>query len=127
MSNSLWLTELRKEIEMAKTSGGVRSKSSSRSSGGNYQASVAVENRRGETRWLQKNFRTQKQAEQWIDRVASRFDSPAKSGFATTAAIDKDTKRGTQYDIYNRDLAREFEVKDKREFRAGRGGYTGRR
>lgn len=24
MSNSLWLTELRKEIEMAKTSGGVR-------------------------------------------------------------------------------------------------------
>ena len=112
---------------MAKTSGGVRSKSSSRSSGGNYQASVAVENRRGETRWLQKNFRTQKQAEQWIDRVASRLDSPAKGGFATTAAIDKDTKRGTQDDIYNRDLAREFEVKDKREFRAGRGGYTGRR
>lgn len=24
MSNSLWLTELRKEIEMAKTSGGIR-------------------------------------------------------------------------------------------------------
>ena len=68
---------------MAKTSGGVRSKSLPRSSGGNYQASVAVENRQGETRWLQKNFRTQKQAEQWIDRVASRFDSPAKSGFAT--------------------------------------------
>ena len=112
---------------MAKTSGGVRSKSLPRSSGGNYQASVAVENRQGETRWLQKNFRTQKQAEQCIDRVASRFDSPAKSGFATTAAIDKDTKRGTQYDIYNRDLAREFETKDKREFRAGRGGYIGRR
>lgn len=111
---------------MAKTAGGVRGKSSSKS-GGNYQASVAVENRNGETRWLQKNFRTQKQAEKWIDRVASRFDSPAKSGFATTASIDKDTKRGTQYDIYNRDLAREFEIKDKREFKAGRGGYTGRR
>ncbi len=27
MSNSLWLTELRKEIEMAKTSGGVRGNS----------------------------------------------------------------------------------------------------
>lgn len=109
---------------MAKTAGGVRS--NSRSVGGNYQASVAVENRQGHTRWLQKNFRTQKQAEQWIDRVATRFDSPAKSGFATTAAIDKDTKRGTIYDVYNRNLAREFEVKDKREFRAGRGGYTGR-
>lgn len=110
---------------MAKTSGGVRN--NGRSSGGNYQASVAVLNRQGETRWLQKSFRTQSQAEKWIDRVASRFDSPAKSGFATTAAIDKDTKRGTQYDIFNRDLAREFEAKDKREFRAGRGGYTGRR
>ena len=109
---------------MAKTAGGVRG--NSRSSGGNYQASVAVENRQGYTRWLQKNFRTQKQAEQWIDRVAARFDSPAKSGFATTAAIDKDTKRGTIYDVYNRNLAREFEVKDKREFMAGRGGYTGR-
>lgn len=28
MSNSLWLTELRKEIEMAKTSGGIRGGSS---------------------------------------------------------------------------------------------------
>ena len=112
---------------MAKTSGGVRSGSSSRSSGRNYQASVAVQNRQGETRWLQKNFRTQSQAEEWIDRVASRFDSPTKSGFATAAAIDKDTRRGTQYDIYNRDLAPEFEVRDRREFRAGRGGYTGRR
>ena len=110
---------------MAKTSGGVRSGSSSRSSGGNYQAYVAVQNRQGDTRWLQKSFRTQSQAEKWIDKVASRFDSPAKSGFATTAAIDKDTKRGTQYDIYNRDLTREFERKDAREFRAGRGGYVG--
>lgn len=130
MWSSLWLIELsksRKEVKMAKTSGGVRSGSSSRSSGRNYQASVAVQNSQGETRWLQKNFRTQSQAEEWIDRVASRFDSPTKSGFATAAAIDKDTRRGTQYDIYNRDLAREFEVRDRREFRAGRGGYTGRR
>lgn len=111
---------------MAKTSGGVRGGSSLRSSRGNYQASVAVENHHGETRWLQRNFRTQSQAEKWIDRVASRFDSPSKSGFATTAAIDKDTKGGTVYDVYNRDLAREFEVKDKREFRAGRGGYIGK-
>lgn len=128
MLSSSWLIELsksRKEVKMAKTAGGLRSGSSSRS-GGNFQASVAVQNRNGETRWLQKNFRTQSQAEKWIDRVASRFDSPAKSGFAT-AAIDKDTRRGTQYDIYNRDLAREFEVRDRREFRAGRGGYTGRR
>ena len=106
---------------MAKTAGGVRGGTS----GGNFQASVSVTNRNGNTRWLQKNFRTQSQAEKWIDRVAERFDSPAKSVFATTAAIDRDTKHGTEYDIYNRDLAREFEVKDKREFRAGRGGYTG--
>lgn len=33
MSNSLWLTELRKEIEMAKTSGGVRGGSSKSFSG----------------------------------------------------------------------------------------------
>lgn len=31
MSNSLWLTELRKEIEMAKTSGGVRGRDRIRS------------------------------------------------------------------------------------------------
>lgn len=109
---------------MAKTSGGVRGGSSS-SSGGNFQASVSVINKNGETRWLQKNFRTQKQAEKWIDDVATRFDSPAKSGFATSAAIDKDTKRGTQYDIFNRDLTREFEAKEKRAFKAGEGGYTG--
>jgi len=76
-------------------------------------------------RWLQKSFRTQRQAEKWIDRVATRFDSPAKSGFAQFASIDRDTKQGTEYDIFNRDLAHEFEAKDKREFRAGRGGYTG--
>lgn len=108
---------------MEKSSRGVRNNSN----GGNYQASVAAINRHGDTRWLQKDFRTQKMAEDWIDRIASRFDSPTKSGFATTAAIDKNTKRGTQYDIYTRDLAREFEVKDKREFKAGRGGYIGRR
>lgn len=105
---------------MDKTSGGIRS-----TSGGNFQASVSVTNRNGDVRWLQKNFRSQSQAEKWIGRVTERFDSPAKSGFATAAAIDKDTKRGTIYDVYNRDLAREFEVKDKREFRAGRGGYAG--
>ena len=33
MSNSLWLTELRKEIEMAKTSGGVKGGSSKSFSG----------------------------------------------------------------------------------------------
>ena len=33
MSNSLWLTELRKEIEMAKTSGGIRGGSSKSFSG----------------------------------------------------------------------------------------------
>lgn len=108
---------------MAKTAGGIRS--NGRSSGGSFQASVSVVNRQGDTRWLQKSFRTQKQAERWIDRVASRFDSPAKPGFATSAAIDRDTRRGTVYDVYNRDLAREFEVKDRREFAAGRGGYTG--
>lgn len=108
---------------MAKTSGGIRG---GRGGARNYEASVAVVNRHGDTRWLQKSFATQKQAEKWIDKVASRFDSPTKSGFATTASIDKNTKRGTIYDIYNRDLSREFEVKDKREFRAGRGGYTGR-
>lgn len=43
---------------MAKTSGGVRG-----TSGGNFQASVSVTNRNGDTRWLQKNFRTQSQAE----------------------------------------------------------------
>lgn len=107
---------------MAKTSGGVRGGGTG---GGNFQASVSVTNRNGDTRWLQKSFRTQSQAEKWIDRVAERFDSPAKSGFATSAAIDRDTKRGTEYDVYNRNLAREFEIKDKREFRAGRGGYTG--
>lgn len=105
---------------MAKTAGGVRG-----SNGGNYQASVSVINRNDQTRWLQKNFRTQSQAEKWIDRVARRFDSPAKSGFATMAAIDRSTKNGMEYDIYNRDLSREFEMKDKREFRAGHGGYTG--
>ena len=106
---------------MAKTSGGVRAKSS----GGNFQASVSVTNRNGVVRWLQKNFRTQPQAERWIDKVATRFDSPSKSGFATSAAIDRDTKGATIYDVYTRDLAREFEIKDRREFRAGRGGYTG--
>lgn len=111
---------------MAKTSGGVCGKSSSRGNGGNYQASVAVENRHRETRWLLKNFRTQKQVEQWIDRVASRFDSQAKSGFATTIAIDKDTKWGAIYDVYIRNLTREFEVRDKREFRVGRGRCVGR-
>lgn len=94
-------------------------------SGGNFQASVLIENRNGHARWLQRSFRTQTQAEKWIDKVAERFDSPAKSGFATTAAIDRDTRHGTEYDVYNRDLAREFEAKDKREFRAGRGGYMG--
>ena len=58
---------------MAKTAGGVRGGTS----GGNFQASVSVTNRNGNTRWLQKNFRTQSQAEKWIDRVAERFDSPA--------------------------------------------------
>ena len=105
---------------MAKTSGGNRGGSQK-----NYEASVAVTNRNGETRWLQKRFRNQSSAEKWIDEVAERFDSPAKAGFATTATIDKDTKKGTIYDVYNRDLAREFEGKDKREFRAGRGGYVG--
>ena len=57
--------------------------------------------------------------------MAERFDSPAKAGIATTASIDKDTKKGTIYDFYNRDLTKEFEAKDKREFRAGRGGYVG--
>ncbi len=109
---------------MAKMSGGVRAGSTSRN-GGNFQASVSVTNRNDETRWLQKNFRTQKQAENWIDEVARRFDSPAKAGFATFASIDKDTRKGTQYDIFNRNLEREFEVKDKREFAAGRGGYVG--
>lgn len=110
---------------MAKSAGGVRGKGLSRKGGGNYVASVAVENRNGYTRWLQRNFRTQRQAEQWIDNVARRFDSPAKPGFATTAAIDHDTRNGTVYDVYNRNLAREFEAKDRREFLAGRGGYTG--
>ena len=106
---------------MAKTAGGVRGGTS----GGNFQASVSVTNWNGNTRWLQKNFRTHSKAEKWNDRMAERFYSPEKSGLATTAAKDRDTKHGTDYDIYNRDLAREFEVKDKREFRAGRGGYTG--
>ena len=111
---------------MAKTSGGVRKGNTSRSNGGKFEAVVAVENRNGETRWLRKRFRTQSQGEKWIDKVATRFDSPAKSGFAYTASIDRDTKRGTEYDVYYRDLSREFQVKDMREFRAGRGGYTGR-
>lgn len=105
---------------MAKTSGSNRG-------GGkkNYEASVAVTNRNDETRWLQKRFSRQSSAEKWIDEVAERFDSPAKAGFATTASIDKDTKKGTVYDVYYRDLAKEYEAKDKREFRAGRGGYVG--
>lgn len=111
---------------MAKTSGGVRSSgNNSIGGGGNFTASVSVQNRNDETRILQRNFRNQKSAEQWIDKVASRFDSPSKSGFAQWATIDKDTKKGTEYDIYKRDLAREFEVKDKRAFRSGQGGYTG--
>ena len=94
---------------MAKTSGGERGGSSSR--GGNFQASVLVMNRNDETRWLQKKFKTQRQVEAWIDKVANRFNSPGKAGFATSAAVDKDTRRGTQYDVFNRDLAREFETK----------------
>ena len=107
---------------MAKSSGGVRGGNSRNK---NFTASVSVDNRNGETRWLQKNFRTQKQAEKWIDNVAERFDSPAKSGFARYASIDKDTKRGTIYDVFTRDLTKEFEVKDKRAFRSGQGGYLG--
>lgn len=105
---------------MAKRSGGVRG-----GGNGNYEASVSVGSRSGSTRWLRKRFRTQSQAEKWIDNVAERFDSPAKSGFAQYAAIDKDTKKGTEYDVYTRDLVKEFEVKDKRAFRAGQGGYVG--
>ena len=111
---------------MAKTYGGIRENAGgSQKAPKNYTASVSVINKNGETRWLQKSFRTQKQGEKWIDDVAERFDSPSKAGFATTAAIDKDTKKGTQYDIFNRDLTREFEAKDKREFKKGNGGYTG--
>lgn len=108
---------------MGKSSGGVRT--SNNVGGGNYTASVAVINKNDQTRILQKNFRTQTAAERWIDSVANKFDSPAKSGFAQWASIDKETKKGTEYDVYNRDLAREFEAKDKRAFRSGQGSYTG--
>lgn len=80
---------------------------------------MSVIGKNDKTRWLQKDFATQRQAEAWIDKVAARFDSPAKSGFATTAAIDKNTRRGTEYDVYNRDLAKEFEKKDKKAFLNG--------
>lgn len=102
---------------MAKTSGGLRGSGSQAPR--NFEASVSVINKRDEYRWLTKSFRTQKQAEQWIDKVANRFDSPSKSGFAAEASINKMTKKGMDYGIFTRDLGREFEARERRRSRGG--------
>ena len=96
---------------MGKSSGGVRG------AGGNFTASVGIESSTGTKRYISKRFRTQKQGEQWIDKVAKRFNEFNKSGFAYTASIDKSTKKGEEYDIYSRDLAREMAARYKRGYK----------
>lgn len=97
---------------MGKSSGGVRG-----TGGGNYTASVGIEGASGSKRWISKSFRTQKQGEQWIEKVARRFNEFNKSGFAYTASIDRTTKQGEEYDIFHRDLAREMGARYKRGYK----------
>lgn len=100
---------------MGRNSGGVMKKNDSKRNK-SFTASVSVVNYKDETRWLQKKFRTEKQARQWVDKVANKFSHPGKAGFATYSSIDRETKRGTIYDYARpRDLSGEFWARERRK------------
>ena len=102
---------------MAKTSGGVRSSSNS-SGSKNYSASVGVVNASGQTRYLTKSFRTQKQAEGWAEGVARRFDSNYnRTAYATDILYEKKMANGYMDIVGSRDLMAEAGRRESKAFR----------
>lgn len=96
------------DSSMAKSSGGVRGGGSSANK--NFTASVAVRNAHGETRWLSKDFRTQKQAEAWHESVLSRFDPlHNRTASAESELLEHREKSGYMDIIGGRDFDREVE------------------
>lgn len=105
---------------MGRGHGGTGVGGSGRGGGGNYQATVTVLNYKGDTRQLTKSFKTQKEAEDWVDKVGAKFDNPGKAGFATWGSVDKTGKNGTEYDVSPPvDFAKLFEKKDAKAFKSG--------
>lgn len=102
---------------MAKTSGGVRG---SGRSNRNFVASVSVTNARGDVRWLSKEFRTQRQAEQWADNVGIRFDSNFnRTASASSTLIEHRERDGYMNIVGGRDLEAEAASREKRSFYDG--------
>ena len=97
---------------MAKSSGGTRNNSS-----GNFLGYVSVINRNDETRWLEKRFRTQSQAEAWVNKVSERFSMNSKTGTATYGAVDKTYKNRSADVVYSRDFAEEHYLAERRRIR----------
>ena len=101
---------------MAKSAGGVRGGSGR--SAKNFVASVSVRNANGETRWLSRNFRTQRQAEQWADNVGTRFDSVYnRTASAGSTLIEHRERSGYMNVVGGRDLESEAARRERRSFR----------
>lgn len=101
---------------MAKSAGGVRGGSGR--SAKNFVASVSVTNANGETRWLSREFRTQRKAEQWADNVGTRFDSNYnRTASANSTLIEHRERSGYMNVVGGRDLESEAARRERRSFR----------
>lgn len=92
---------------MAKTSGSIRS-----GEGGNFLAYASIRGQAGNSRIIEKNFRSSRSASKWLEKVSNKF---SKGNFAEWGMVEG--KRGNI--LQHRDFSKEFSMRDARAFRRG--------